>query len=114
MNLFGYNSNKTIHPVLGKNIDETTTGNIQAQSFEIGEEVTLQSRIAVKENITSFTGSALNILKDIEVVNFTEDGIEKVGINVPTDSPLNKEGELDIKQTIAIIIKAIQEISSSN
>lgn len=114
MNLFGYNSNKTIHPVLGKNIDEVTTGNIQAQSFEIGDEVTTQSRMVEKENITPFSGSALDILKEVEVVNFTEDGVKKIGINVPVDSPLSNLGELDIKQTIAVIIKAIQEISSSN
>ena len=106
MNLFGYNSNKTIHPVLGKNIDE--------QSFEIGDEVVTKSRMVEKENVTSFSDSALNILKEVEVVNFTEDGVKKIGINVPVDSPLSNSGELDIKQTIAVIIKAIQEISSSN
>jgi len=91
----------------------TVTGSVTAGSF-----YTSSSR-EVKQNIKPFSRSALELIKGIPIVDFaykTEPDFPRVGFIAeevdPTFTGLSRD-KFDMANTIAVLIKAVQELSEA-
>jgi hypothetical protein len=81
-------------------------------------EINLSSSRSVKENIEPFEDSALDIIKDIDIVSFNykkdEAQVPQVGF-IAEDTPKILSGEqqnnMKLNTTIGVLLKAIQELN---
>jgi len=70
-----------------------------------------------KDNITDFSGSALDILNSTEIkaYNYKGDDQQKIGFIAEDTNPLlstEKQTNFDMTNTIGVLIKAVQELSA--
>jgi len=91
---------------------QSTTGTITSAGF-------IQSSLrSLKDNIVPFTGSALDLIKTVEVVAYTyksDPGTQKVGFIADDTNEVfstKNHNVMDTGNTVGIMLKAIQELQS--
>lgn len=102
------------HGTIKTNGDVTWRGTVYAKGFET------QSRSEWKENITIYDDNALDVLNAVNVYRFTYRSDEKhqqhIGILADEVSNPDLSGEnqdkFDITNTVAVLIKAVQELTA--
>ena len=122
-NVFGFDNIKTRVSAMAKDIDESTTGNLEALSFQTLDLETQNlyntSTIEAKDVIGPTTINAVDLINGIEVVDFTfkddpEKNIKTGFIAENTDPILSSKDQdkMDIYNVCGVLLKAVQELDA--
>lgn len=122
-NVFGFDNIKTRVSAMAKDIDESTTGNLEALSFQTLDLETQNlyntSTIEAKDVIGPTTINAVDLINGIEVVDFTfkddpEKNVKTGFIAENTDPILSSKDQdkMDIYNVCGILLKAVQELDA--
>ena len=122
-NVFGFDNIKTRVSAMAKDVDESTTGNLEALSFQTLDLETQNlyntSTIEVKDVIGPTTINAVDLINGVEVVDFTfkddpEKNIKTGFIAENTDPILSSKDQdkMDIYNVCGVLLKAVQELDA--
>ena len=122
-NVFGFDNIKTRVSAMAKDIDESTTGNLEALSFQTLDLETQNlyntSTIEAKDVIGPTTINAVDLINGVEVVDFTfkddpEKNIKTGFIAENTDPILSSKDQdkMDIYNVCGVLLKAVQELDA--
>lgn len=122
-NIFGFDNIKTRVSAMAKNVDESTTGNLEALSFQTLDLETQNlyntSTIEAKDVLGPTTINAVDLINNVEVVDFTfkddPDKNVKTGFIAEMTDPLlssKDQNKMDIYNCIGVLIKAVQELDA--
>ena len=122
-NVFGFDNIKTRVSAMAKDVDESTTGNLEALSFQTLDLETQNlyntSTIEAKDVIGPTTINAVDLINGIEVVDFTfkddpEKNVKTGFIAENTDPILSSKDQdkMDIYNVCGILLKAVQELDA--
>ena len=122
-NVFGFDNIKTRVSAMAKDIDESTTGNLEALSFQTLDLETQNlyntSTIEVKDVIGPTTINAVDLINKVEVVDFTfkddpEKNVKTGFIAENTDPILSSKDQdkMDIYNVCGVLLKAVQELDA--
>ena len=122
-NVFGFDNIKTRVSAMAKDIDESTTGNLEALSFQTLDLETQNlyntSTIEAKDVIGPTTINAVDLINGVEVVDFTfKDDPEKnikTGFIAENTNPIlssKDQDKMDIYNVCGVLLKAVQELDA--
>ena len=122
-NVFGFDNIKTRVSAMAKDVDESTTGNLEALSFQTLDLETQNlyntSTIEAKDVIGPTTINAVDLINGVEVVDFTfkddpEKNIKTGFIAENTDPILSSKDQdkMDIYNVCGVLLKAVQELDA--
>lgn len=122
-NVFGFDNIKTRIGAMAKDVDESTTGNLEALSFQTLDLTTQNlyntSTIEAKDVIGPTTINAVDLINGVEVVDFTfkddpEKNIKTGFIAENTDPILSSKDQdkMDIYNVCGVLLKAVQELDA--
>ena len=122
-NVFGFDNIKTRVSAMAKDVDESTTGNLEALSFQTLDLETQNlyntSTIEAKNVIGPTTINAVDLINGVEVVDFTfkddpEKNIKTGFIAENTDPILSSKDQdkMDIYNVCGVLLKAVQELDA--
>ena len=122
-NVFGFDNIKTRIGAMAKDVDESTTGNLEALSFQTLDLETQNlyntSTIEAKDVIGPTTINAVDLINGVEVVDFTfkddpEKNIKTGFIAENTDPILSSKDQdkMDIYNVCGVLLKAVQELDA--
>lgn len=122
-NVFGFDNIKTRVSAMAKDVDEATTGNLEALSFQTLDLETQNlyntSTIEAKNVIGPTTINAVDLINGVEVVDFTfkddpEKNIKTGFIAENTDPILSSKDQdkMDIYNVCGVLLKAVQELDA--
>ena len=122
-NVFGFDNIKTRVSAMAKDVDESTTGNLEALSFQTLDLETQNlyntSTIEAKDVIGPTTINAVDLINKVEVVDFTfkddpEKNIKTGFIAENTDPILSSKDQdkMDIYNVCGVLLKAVQELDA--
>ena len=122
-NVFGFDNIKTRVSAMAKDVDESTTGNLEALSFQTLDLETQNlyntSTIEAKNVIGPITINAVDLINGVEVVDFTfKDDPEKnikTGFIAENTNPIlssNNQDKMDIYNVCGVLLKAVQELDA--
>ena len=122
-NVFGFDNIKTRVSAMAKDVDESTTGNLEALSFQTLDLETQNlyntSTIEAKNVIGPITINAVDLINGVEVVDFTfKDDPEKnikTGFIAENTNPIlssKDQDKMDIYNVCGVLLKAVQELDA--
>ena len=122
-NVFGFDNIKTRVSTMAKDVDESTTGNLEALSFQTLDLETQNlyntSTIEAKDVIGPTKINAVDLINGVEVVDFTfkddpEKNIKTGFIAENTDPILSSKDQdkMDIYNVCGVLLKAVQELDA--
>ena len=122
-NVFGFDNIKTRIGAMAKDVDESTTGNLEALSFQTldltAQNLYNTSTIEAKDVIGPTTINAVDLINEVEVVDFTfkddpEKNIKTGFIAENTDPILSSKDQdkMDIYNVCGVLLKAVQELDA--
>lgn len=122
-NVFGFDNIKTRVSAMAKDVDESTTGNLEALSFQTLDLETQNlyntSTIEAKNVIGPTTINAVDLINGVEVVDFTfKDDPEKnikTGFIAENTNPIlssKDQDKMDIYNVCGVLLKAVQELDA--
>ena len=122
-NVFGFDNIKTRVSAMTKDVDESTTGNLEALSFQTLDLETQNlyntSTIEAKNVIGPTTINAVDLINGVEVVDFTfKDDPEKnikTGFIAENTNPIlssKDQDKMDIYNVCGVLLKAVQELDA--
>ena len=122
-NVFGFDNIKTRVSAMAKDVDESTTGNLEALSFQTLDLETQNlyntSTIEAKDVIGPTTINAVDLINEVEVVDFTfKDDPEKnikTGFIAENTNPIlssKDQDKMDIYNVCGVLLKAVQELDA--
>lgn len=122
-NVFGFDNIKTRVSAMAKDVDESTTGNLEALSFQTLDLETQNlyntSTIEAKDVIGPTTINAVDLINEVEVVDFTfkddpEKNVKTGFIAENTDPILSSKDQdkMDIYNVCGVLLKAVQELDA--
>lgn len=122
-NVFGFDNIKTRVGAMAKDVDESTTGNLEALSFQTLDLETQNlyntSTIEAKDVIGPTAVNAVDLINGVEVVDFTfkddpEKNVKTGFIAENTDPILSSKDQdkMDIYNVCGVLLKAVQELDA--